>query len=134
MLGAMTCPRPGVRPRRHAELPAWYERVLAEHRASGLSLSEFAEILGISSRSLARWRRRLAGGAEAAAAASSTPPPESIPHRLFEVRPALSPSTPSASGTLEAITIRLTGERRIEVSPGFDSAELQRLVRVLEAC
>ena len=134
MLRAMTRPRSDLRPRRHADLPAWYGRVLAEHRASGLSLSEFAEVLGISPRTLARWRQRLAGEAEATGAASSTPLPEAMPHRLVEVRPALDSSTRSTPGSLGTITIRLAGERRIEVEPGFDAAELQRLVRVLEAC
>ena len=40
-------------------LAAHYSRVLSEHSASGLSLSEFAARRGISVTSLYRWRRRL---------------------------------------------------------------------------
>lgn len=53
----MTHTSPEHRP--DSGLAAHYTRLLSEHTASGLSLSEFAAQRGISVTSLYRWRRRL---------------------------------------------------------------------------
>jgi hypothetical protein len=60
MLVSMPPASPDRRPRSRALLPAWYHAILADQRASGLSVAEFAEVAGLSPDTLSRWRHRLA--------------------------------------------------------------------------
>lgn len=115
------------RPPHHAALPAWYRSLLDEHEASGLSLAEFAEVAGVSTTSLVRWRRRL----------ERTGGPAARPHRLVEVHvadPGPPPAVPTSGQLDRPFTVHLAGERRIDVGAGFDAEELRRLVEALEAC
>lgn len=79
--------------------------LLAEWRASGLSRAAFARQQGVSPSSLYRWRRALE-------------------------RPAFV-EVVAAEPTGSAFVLRLPRGVEVDVSPGFDAAELRRLVQAL---
>ncbi len=116
---------PGERPRRRAELFGWYSAALAAQQRSGLSVTRYAEQIGVSAVTLYQWRKRV-GAAERDSAAPAAM------HQLVEVvigrerRPSVSEG-PCA-------VVRLRTGRSIDVPSGFDSHDMQRLVTLLESC
>ncbi len=97
----------------------WGERdgraALAAFEASGLTQLAFREATGITPQRLKWWRRRLQVG-EAG--------------KIEFVPVEVPPATTSATGD-EAVMEIVLGEVRVRVSPGFDTAALQRLLAVL---
>ena len=49
------------RPRGRRGLSAWYSKLLADQKSSGLSVAEYAEALGLTPTTLYHWKRRLSG-------------------------------------------------------------------------
>lgn len=109
-----------VRPSRRSELAAWYESVLEEQEQSGLSVTEFAEEIGVTASTLYQWRRRL-----------TTPSRRTGGVASGLVRVQVARGGEALRGTL---VVRLNSGRGIEVPRGFDPEELSRLIEVLEAC
>lgn len=93
-------------------------QVLAEQRASGLSVAAFARERGLSAWTLYEWRRRL-GAAQSEPVAK----PELVQVMV----------TPSASRA-STIAVELGAGLRVHVPSGFDAAELRRLLEVLASC
>jgi hypothetical protein len=90
--------------------------VLAEHEASGLSMRAFGRQRGMSPNRLWYWKKKLQ--------------PEIASKSAFaEIKVAASPLNPGP-----AITVQLAKDRRIHVCPGFNAAELSRIIGVLERC
>jgi transposase-like protein len=110
----------GERPSSRVELAAWYARALEVQASSGLSVTEFAEEIGVTPTTLYQWRRRLcdsAGGDRSQA-------------KLVEVLLA----TTKADSAAKALVVRVPGGRSIDVPQGFDDGDLRRLLAVLESC
>jgi transposase-like protein len=110
----------GERPRSRVELATWYATALEAQASSGLSVTKFAEEIGVTAATLYQWRRRLwrsAAGQRGQA-------------RLVEV----SLATAQANSVAESFVVRVAGGRSIEVPQGFDEGNLRRLVAVLESC
>jgi len=110
----------GERPARREDLTAWYESALDLQARSGLSVTDFAARAGVSAWTLYEWRRRLSRAADQ----HEAPPP-----RLVEV--AVVQETPGASSRL---SVHLRNGHRVDVPSGFDTADLHRLIGVLESC
>lgn len=113
----------GARPTSRSELTKWYSEALEAQAASGLSVADFAQRLGVSVPTLYQWRRRLGSPERADSGGES-------PARLVEVTVAR-PTLPATDG----MVVRLcSGRRSIDVPRDFDDAELRRLVAALESC
>ena len=110
----------GERPTSREDLAAWYSSALEAQAASGLSVADYAARIGVSVPTLYQWRRRL----ESPACGSQD--------RAKLVEVTIARQTPT-SATADMI-VRLGGNRRIEVPPGFDSNDLRRLITLLESC
>ena len=114
----------GTRPTSRDGLAKWYSEALAAQAASGLSVAEFAERMGVSMPTLYLWRRRL----------GVPPSPSETPTRLVEVT-VTRPSPATFAASTSAMVVRLcSGRRSIDVPTGFDDAELRRLVTAIESC
>src|SRR4051812_39339871 len=100
--------------RRRAQWP----KLVARWEASGESAAMFAATVGVSARTLCRWRRELR---KQAAADSAVP----ALTKLVEVRPARLASD-------DRFEVRLPSGRSVRVPASFDEAALERLLRVLE--
>jgi transposase-like protein len=95
-----------------------WERLLREHRNSGLRIAEFCRRRGVSQPSFFAWRRRLRCGStfvEVKVAAPAAPEPA------------------AASEAGAALEVVLGGGRRVLVRRGFDAQLLGELVAALEA-
>jgi len=94
------------------------DAILRRHRLSGLSLLAFAREHDLSYATLLRWRRRAVdpGDVQTPAAISS---PSFIP---IEVEPA---------GTGGDFVLNWAPNRSLRIPPGFDPAELRRLLDLL---
>jgi len=114
----------GPRPTSREELAAWYAEALEAQAASGLSVAEFAQRMGVSMPTLYMWRRRL----------GSRSRPAQLPARLVEVTVAR-PCSESFEATRPTLVVRLcSGRRSIDVPAGFDDDDVRRLVAALESC
>lgn len=98
-------------------MAAWYAAALEAQAGSGLSVADYAERLGVAAPTLYQWRRRLAASTDGT--------------NLVEVTIARPATVNGAGGMIVRVG---DGRRSIEVPPGFDSADLRRLVGVLESC
>ncbi len=114
----------GPRPASRDELAKWYSGALAAQAASGLSVAEFAERMGVSVPTLYMWRRRL--GAQASS--------DEAPARLVEVTVTRSPAAITAAQPTAMVVHLCAGRRSIDVPSGFDDTELRRLVTAIESC
>lgn len=113
----------GQRPTSREELTDWYAAALSAQASSGLSVSAYAALIGVTAATLYQWRRRLACDGDG--------DHEGSPANLVEV--TLARSTPSVAE--HRLLVRIgDGRRGIEVPRGFDAADLQRLVAALESC
>ena len=108
----------GIRRRSLAE----GERLFLEFKQSGLGRKEFCAAHGLSVHTLDAWRRRIAGSRE-----------EAVPVEMVEDGRA-------SMGSMQAGSLARNGQfrvvlaqgLRIEVDPGFDAAELRRLIIALD--
>jgi len=118
-----------ARPESRADLPGWYAAALAKQASSGLSVAEFAELVGVTPTTLYQWRRKLA----AASGGGSGKADDRCagPIGLVEVTVK---RAAEVDGDEQGFVVRLVRDRSIEVLPGFDAGALRRLVEVLESC
>ena len=112
------------RPRSRADLPRWYAAVLKDQEASGLSVAGYAEEVGVTAVTLYQWRRRLS---------SRGLVDQSRGGRAGLIEVTVAKATHRADPDARFI-VRLGNGRDIEVPRGFDDAELQRLIPVVESC
>jgi transposase-like protein len=113
------------RPRSRGELPGWYSAALEEQAASGLSMTEYADRLGVAAATLYQWKRRLSADDEGSAELET---PRSL--GLVEV----SLESHRSIGREENFVVRLGNGRLVEVPQRFEDSDLIRLLEVLEAC
>ena len=92
-----------------------WRRWIAQWRASGLSVRDFCDRLGLTVASFYTWRRVLERRAAVKAA-------------LVSVQ-VVADAVPSQTSALEVV---LTDGRTVRVTPGFDAATLRQLLAVLE--
>ncbi len=112
------------RPQNRENLAKWYSAALAEQESSGVSVAEFADVLGVTATTLYQWRRRLAAGSRRQRQTGQAP------IGLVEVTVDRD-VTANEAGSL---VVRLGPDRGIEVPHAFDESDLRRLVAVLESC
>jgi hypothetical protein len=94
------------------------EAILRRHRLSGLSLLAFARENDLNYATLLRWRRRAVDQSDV-----QTPAPDSTPTFIpIELEPA-------AAGA--DFVLNWAPSRSLRIPPGFDPAELRRLLDVL---
>lgn len=111
----------GARPTSRDELAAWYSAALEAQAASGVSVTDYAEQIGVTAATLYQWRRRL----------SSSSGDSQRRANLVEV----TIGRPSPANIAPGMIVRLgDGRRSIEVPRSFDGDDLRRLVTVLESC
>ena len=92
--------------------------VLARGERRGLSTAALARELGVSAQRIYWWRKRLAE-------AGAPPPSRFAEVTVARELPGQRPSSP-------AFTVQTRSGQRVEVWPGFDPAELARLLAVVE--
>jgi len=119
----------GFRRRSRAEA----DRLVAEFGQSGLGRREFCAAHGLSVHTLDAWRRRVAlGGAR-----EEIVPVEIVADRRARIGSKAgtwASSTPARSMERSGqFRIALADGLRIEVEPGFDAAELRRLIAALDS-
>lgn len=114
------------RPSERSELAGWYRAVLEAQEGSGLSVSEYAEEIGVTPATLYQWRRRLA-------AERQVKPRADVPGQGL-VRVQVRDEEQIASMGRAVLVLRLAGGRSIEVPADFDARALARVVEVLEGC
>lgn len=102
------------------EREAYYEALLDEQEASGLSVAAFATASGRSVATLYWWRRRLGRAVTRVGRAA-----------LLEVCVLDDGEVSAASGRM---TLTVAGGTRIEVAADFDESALERLLGVLDRC
>lgn len=100
------------------------ERLVSEFEQSGLWRKEFCETHGLNVFTLDAWRKRIV---------------QSVPHeKIIPVEIVEDDSVPRGGiggpsvGWGGQFRVVLTDGLRIEVEPGFDAAELRRLIAVLD--
>ena len=101
------------------------ERLVCEFEQSGLSRKAFCAARGLSVHSLDAWRRRIAqcGNRE-----------KIVPVEIVEDRRAGMGSKPAGGVERHGqFRVLLALGLRIEVDPGFDAAELRRLITALDS-
>jgi hypothetical protein len=99
------------------------ERLVLEFEHSGLGRREFCAIHGLSVYTLDAWRRRQR---------HSEACEQLVPVEIVEDRAAPVDSNHNGStAPIQVFRILLSDGLRIEVDPGFDAAELRRLVATL---
>lgn len=105
----------GMRQRKQEAWAKW-RGLVAEQGASGRTVAAFCRDRGLPVSQFFAWKKRLR---QAAA------------EPFVEVQVVGAPAQP-ATAQSRAIEIRLAGERRIFVEPGFDAGHLRALLAVLE--
>lgn len=111
----------GFRRRSRAEA----EGVVSEFERSGLRRKEFCAAHGLSVHTLDAWRRRRA---------QSGSDEEIVPVEIVADRAARGDSTQAGSvGRSGQFRVVLAQGIAIEVEPGFDAAELRRLIAALDS-
>ena len=101
------------------------ERLVSEFNQSGLRRKEFCAAHGLSMHTLDAWRRRIGG---------SGSDEKLVPVEIVEDRRA--PKSPMQAGSAERsgqFRVVLSHGLRIEIEPGFDAAELRRLIAALDS-
>ncbi|MCP3994292.1 MAG: hypothetical protein GY722_04390 [bacterium] len=111
------------RPRNRDDLAAWYAAAFDDQAASGLSVAEYADLIGVTATTLYQWRRRLA-------AASHSEPEVSNVTGLVEVEFEETGATASEA----ILVVRLRDGIEIEVPSNFDDEALRRLIKVIDPC
>lgn len=108
----------GERPGRRGELARWYAEVLADQAASDLSVSAYADEIGVTASTLYQWRRRLGGQGDSERRTRRS-------FGLVEIGIQEEPARDRTGGLL----VRLGGDRCIEVPRRFDDGAIGRLIR-----
>ena len=98
------------------ELAEYYRGLLEEQIERGLSVTEFAEEVGVSAATLYSWRRRL----------RDEPAPRG--GRLVQV--AVSETSHEGG----RVILRVGEEYEVELGADFDADTLRRLLEVLDGC
>lgn len=112
----------GVEFRRRSRAEA--ERLVSEFEQSGLKRKEFCAARGLSVHTLDAWRKRIA---------ESGLHEKIVPVEIVEDRRASMGAIPAGSATRNGqFRVVLVDGLRIEVEPGFDAAELRRLIAALD--
>lgn len=106
--------------RSRASLADYYRELLEEQAGSDLSMTEFADEVGVSAATLYGWRRRLADSAEGTEAQD-----------LLEVQLT---DEEAAQQRRSPIVLTVDGRLRIELEADFDAGALERLLRLLSQC
>jgi len=114
--GAVT----GIRRRSQAEAA----RLVSEFARSGLRRKEFCAAHGLKVHTLDAWRKRVA----LSGAGEEMVPVEIVAGGVPQARASVGPM--GRSGPFRVV---LTTGLRIEVEPGFDAAELRRLIAALDS-
>lgn len=96
--------------KRHDTQERW-RRILQEHRASGLSVTQFCRRAGVPQSSFFAWQRKLRNAVT-----------------FTEVK-----LSPTAATISDGIELRLPGRRGVVVRPGFDRQTLLDVLHLLEA-
>jgi len=96
------------------------ERLVSEFERSGQRRKEFCAVRGLSVHTLDAWRRRVA---------QSGSQEKIVPVEIVEARAASKGSERAGSSRF---CIVLADRLRVEVEPGFDAAELRRLIAALD--
>ena len=110
----------GVRRRRSAAEGA---RLVREFERSGLGRKEFCGAHGLSVHTLDAWRRRIALSASGE---------EIVPVEIIAERAGVGPRESGVTERRGRFRILLGDGLGIEVEPGFDAAELRRLIAALD--
>jgi hypothetical protein len=101
------------------------ERLVSEFEQSGLKRKEFCATRGLNVFTLDAWRKRIA---------QSRTQEKIVPVEIVEDRKSGSGSVRTGSVAPRVpFGIILRGGLRIEVEPGFDAAELRRLIAALDS-
>ena len=120
----------GPRPRDRAGLDAWYRQALAAQSSSGLSVTAFAERLGITPTTLYERRRRARRSLDPDTSRRSlTSSSRDGRSGLLELGRDFATSKPK-----ESLTIRFPGGIQIDVPSSFDVAQLQAVLELLQPC
>ncbi len=112
-----------ARPERREDLPAWYAAALADQAHRGLSMTDYADELGVTPATLYQWRRRLSAEVE---------PEFETPASLGLIEVCVEGAAPTEPGA--PIVVRLGRGRYVEVPPRFEDDDLIRLIELLERC
>jgi len=112
-----------VRPQSRDELADWYTAALEEQASSGLSMSDYADELGVTPTTLYQWRRRLSADD---AAEFETPGSLGLVEVAIEDR--------SSAASVDPIVVRLGNGRCVELPRRFEDDDLIRLLEILESC
>ena len=100
------------------------ERLVSEFEQSGLRRKEFCAAHGLSVHTLDAWRKRIA---------ESGPDEKIVPVEIVEERRVSMNSMQAGSLARNGqFRVVLAQGIRIEVEPGFDAAELRRLITALD--
>ncbi len=110
------------RPTSREDLSAWYSAALDAQAASGLSMVDYAALIGVTGATLYQWRRRLAADSGG----------EPGPGKLVEV--TIARQAPPAGSSTNLLVRLGDGRRSIEVPRGLDSGDLCRLITAIEQC
>ena len=105
-------------------------RLIAEQRASGMTVAAFAARRGIKATTLFHWRHRFRREVE-----RPDRDPVLVPFRIIDDEDRndardhdQAPSSPNI------LVVELRNARRITVPPGFSADDLRRLISVVESC
>ena len=98
--------------------------------SSGLSLHAFGIREGIAYATLLYWKKKFAG--PSAEAVQATSPVELVPVRVADV--ASQGDLPASTSSRGSFEVWLGNGIGVDIPPGFDEQELQRLLRVLSSC
>ena len=100
------------------------ERLVSEFEQSGLRRKEFCEPRGLNVFTLDAWRKRIA---------QSKTQEKIVPVEIVEDGAAPGAMRAASLGQSGQFRIVLSRGLRIEVEPGFDAAELRRLIAALDS-
>jgi hypothetical protein len=106
---------------------AYWTRLIAEWRSSGLTQAEFCRNRGLALYTFRDWLyKRLPNRAPRDRSQPRTAPPRFLPVRLV----ATTAGTPQPAH--QPIEVLLDGGRRIAIAPDFDAETLRRVIAALE--
>jgi hypothetical protein len=94
-------------------------RAVKDFECGGISAAEFCRRRGMSSVSLAQWRRRYSGNAHSV--------PAAVPPWL----PVVIADADQPAADSGVVYVMIAGTRRLEVPPGFSPADVQVLWSIL---
>lgn len=100
--------------RRIHRSPEVIQNLLAEYRASGISVSKFAHARQLPPSSLMNWLHR------------QKPAPSAAAPRWVEVHPQ-----PAAPSSVQQATVRCLEGLSIDLHPGFEPARIAELIHLL---